>query len=263
MIKFFRKIRKQLLTENKFSKYLLYAIGEILLVVIGIIIAVSIGEWRQQIREKNEVTILYKNLKYELNQDKIRLDTLILKYEKSSVALANEIRKIQLDSYNQDSLYNGFADWMLYTTSNQFVPQESVYTEMISNGKLQLVSNNMLKSKMLKLYNELYSKISIRRTQNSSMLMEFSTLEVSDSFRWLNAFNNDKIESNDINFKSPPLRWNHNWLKNKQSDKYRRFENSLSMRHAIYIGNISLFYAIKDEIEKLESLLNNELTKNE
>jgi len=80
MIKFFRKIRQRLLTDNKFSKYLLYAIGEILLVVIGIIIAVSIGEWRQQIKEKKEVTTIYKNLKYELNQDKQRLDILILKY---------------------------------------------------------------------------------------------------------------------------------------------------------------------------------------
>lgn len=43
MIKFFRKIRQRLLTENKFSKYLLYAIGEIILVVIGILIAININ----------------------------------------------------------------------------------------------------------------------------------------------------------------------------------------------------------------------------
>jgi len=43
MIKFFRKIRQKMLTENKFSKYLLYAIGEITLVVIGILIALSVN----------------------------------------------------------------------------------------------------------------------------------------------------------------------------------------------------------------------------
>jgi hypothetical protein len=48
MIKFFRKIRKQLLTENKFSKYLMYAIGEIVLVIIGILIALYINN-------KNEI----------------------------------------------------------------------------------------------------------------------------------------------------------------------------------------------------------------
>jgi hypothetical protein len=48
MIKFFRKIRQQLLIENKFSKYLLYAIGEIVLVVIGILIALSINNWNEK-----------------------------------------------------------------------------------------------------------------------------------------------------------------------------------------------------------------------
>ena len=45
MIKFFRKIRQRLLTENKFSKYFLYAIGEISLVVIGILIALQVNDW--------------------------------------------------------------------------------------------------------------------------------------------------------------------------------------------------------------------------
>jgi len=52
MIKFFRKIRQQLLTENKFSKYLLYAIGEIVLVVIGILIALQIDN-ANEIKKQN------------------------------------------------------------------------------------------------------------------------------------------------------------------------------------------------------------------
>ena len=48
MIKFFRHIRKKLLSENKFSKYLLYAIGEIILVVIGILIALQINYWNDE-----------------------------------------------------------------------------------------------------------------------------------------------------------------------------------------------------------------------
>jgi hypothetical protein len=52
MIKFFRKIRQRLLTENKFSKYLIYAIGEIVLVVIGILIALQINNWNQKKTER-------------------------------------------------------------------------------------------------------------------------------------------------------------------------------------------------------------------
>ena len=56
MIKFFRKIRKNLLSENKFSKYLLYAIGEIALVMIGILLALSVSNWNSQ-RQENETNI--------------------------------------------------------------------------------------------------------------------------------------------------------------------------------------------------------------
>ncbi|MGB5318748.1 DUF6090 family protein [Eudoraea sp.] len=51
MIKFFRRIRQQLLKENNLSKYLLYAIGEIVLVVIGILIALQINNWNQENKE--------------------------------------------------------------------------------------------------------------------------------------------------------------------------------------------------------------------
>ena len=47
MLRFFRQIRQKLLTENKFSKYLLYAVGEILLVVIGILIALQVDTWNE------------------------------------------------------------------------------------------------------------------------------------------------------------------------------------------------------------------------
>jgi len=52
MIKFFRKIRQKTLTENKFGKYLTYAIGEIILVVIGILIAIQINDWNNNRIEK-------------------------------------------------------------------------------------------------------------------------------------------------------------------------------------------------------------------
>ena len=69
MIKFFRKIRQRLLSENKFSKYLIYAIGEIVLVVIGILIALQIGQWNKESEVKElELTIL-KEIRSNLNDD--------------------------------------------------------------------------------------------------------------------------------------------------------------------------------------------------
>ncbi len=52
MIKFFRKIRQNMIKENKVSKYLLYAIGEIILVVIGILIALQVNTWNEYRKDR-------------------------------------------------------------------------------------------------------------------------------------------------------------------------------------------------------------------
>ena len=70
MIKFFRKIRQQLLSENKFTKYLIYAVGEIVLVVIGILIALSINNSNDaeklRLKERVVLTQMQQNLKNDI-----------------------------------------------------------------------------------------------------------------------------------------------------------------------------------------------------
>ena len=69
MIKFFRRIRQQLLTENKFSKYLIYAIGEIVLVVVGILIALQFNTWQIEKKDRQIEKTLLKNIKRDLESD--------------------------------------------------------------------------------------------------------------------------------------------------------------------------------------------------
>ena len=69
MIKFFRKIRQNLLSEGKTGKYFKYAIGEIILVVIGILIALSINNWNESRKELDSELQLYSNLLSDLNSE--------------------------------------------------------------------------------------------------------------------------------------------------------------------------------------------------
>ena len=69
MIKFFRKIRQNLLSENKFSKYFLYAIGEIVLVVIGILIALQINNWNENKKASNSEKSILIGLKSEFQNN--------------------------------------------------------------------------------------------------------------------------------------------------------------------------------------------------
>lgn len=104
MIKFFRKIRQQLLSENKFSKYLLYAIGEIFLVVIGILIALQINNWNQNLSErqveKRLLLELYNNLEY--NEQRLKSD---IKEEFKSINSVKQVLKILENQLSyQDSM---------------------------------------------------------------------------------------------------------------------------------------------------------------
>ena len=101
MIKFFRTIRQQLLSENKFRKYLLYAIGEIVLVVIGILIALSINNWNEDQKKDISNTKFLKNLSYEIELDKTVFTEKINNYEQinesliAALSVLNESTSIQ------------------------------------------------------------------------------------------------------------------------------------------------------------------------
>jgi Family of unknown function (DUF6090) len=69
MIKFFRKIRQKLLSENKFSKYLVYAIGEVFLVMIGILLAFQVNQWNEKRKEQLLELDLLSEVRESLKED--------------------------------------------------------------------------------------------------------------------------------------------------------------------------------------------------
>ena len=74
MLRFFRQIRQRLLTENRFSKYLLYAVGEILLVVIGILIALQINNWNEDRKYAAALRVVLQNVHEEIELNTNYLD---------------------------------------------------------------------------------------------------------------------------------------------------------------------------------------------
>ncbi|NND15844.1 MAG: hypothetical protein HKN89_05925 [Eudoraea sp.] len=74
MIKFFRKIRQQLLTENKFNRYLLYALGEIVLVVFGILIALTINKNYEQRQTEKKIALIFEEILDEIEDDIFKIN---------------------------------------------------------------------------------------------------------------------------------------------------------------------------------------------
>jgi hypothetical protein len=81
MIKFFRKIRQTMIKENRVSKYMLYAIGEIILVVIGILIALQINNWNEHRKETQRTQSIYNIIKNDLETDIAEIQWFISDYD--------------------------------------------------------------------------------------------------------------------------------------------------------------------------------------
>ena len=143
MIKFFRKIRQKMLTENKFSKYMLYAIGEIILVVIGILIALSINNWNQERIQKLEEQTIVKNIHNEYLQNKTILKRRIEEAELCEAALKQLMNIIGKD---EDYLKKQNVDSLLFYAIDPpiFRPSENTISGLIQSGRLELLQNQDL-----------------------------------------------------------------------------------------------------------------------
>ncbi|MBZ0327934.1 MAG: hypothetical protein K8F54_10050 [Altibacter sp.] len=149
MIKFFRKIRQRLVKENKFSKYLLYAIGEIILVVIGILIALQINNWNERRKERAVEVNFLKNLKADLVSE-IENNTQLAEYRfqkaAASAALINGDEPQSIEDVQQyTNTYERVFIW------NTFVPNNNTFKELLSSGNLSFIKNNSIKNGLLEL----------------------------------------------------------------------------------------------------------------
>jgi len=159
MIKFFRAIRKNLLNEGKTTTYLKYAIGEIVLVVIGILIALSINNWND-IRKSNLVAKeVYANLLTSLVQDSKEVQRTIDLLSKSVKTQSNLIlneSKIRSIEFNQDELDSLIGDILSGVMS--FFPKTGVYNLITSNNSMDLLKSEQIKSLLINLYDFQYKR---------------------------------------------------------------------------------------------------------
>lgn len=136
-----------MLTENKFGKYLTYAVGEIVLVVFGILIALSINTWNQNNQNrKQEKEILNQLLsEYKNNLTQLKSKISIRKEVVNSSIKLLDYANANIQSVNNDSLDSYLH---LLVSRPTFDPELSVSNELINSGKLYLLSNTELRRKI-------------------------------------------------------------------------------------------------------------------
>jgi len=140
MIKFFRKIRYDLMEQNKTGKYLKYTIGEIVLVVIGILIALSINNWNENRKNKAFEREMLSQIQANLTKDKSTLSQIA-----NNGANATKSAQRILDEHgslkNNDSLKYWLGDVIQF---DRFHPLTNAY-EMLKSKGLDQVQNKQLR----------------------------------------------------------------------------------------------------------------------
>ena len=149
MIPFFRKIRKTLADDNKPLKYLRYAIGEIVLVVIGILIAVQLNNWNESRKQKLVEIDVLKGIRNDILKDTVDLNFNIRAYsyyiKQDSVTLNHLVNKKVLDQRLVKSLMaDANADWSILLHDSHF--------EEVKQKGLSIISNLILRETISKLY---------------------------------------------------------------------------------------------------------------
>jgi len=165
MIKFFRKIRQQLLVENRFTKYLLYAIGEIVLVVIGILLALQFNTWRMENKDREIELVILKKMKVDLGNDIQDLKRL-KKFNTTQNEICIRLLEYMIDESKplEDTLQfnNDFQQIVFYSLPKS---NNTSYQLAINTGYLNKISSDSLVIELSNYYNNSFIENHFRDTE--------------------------------------------------------------------------------------------------
>ena len=232
MIKFFGKIRQQLLVENKTGKYLKYVIGEIVLVVIGILIALTFNNSNEQRKARNLESKILHEFVVSLNSDKedmlSNIKTHIKGIESCGRLLINKTENIDTIKSDLGLSYS----WTF------LIADLSSYESLKSIG-FQLIKNDEIRHGITKLYNVDYKNITEAENNHKRICILFDE-KISDKY---------VVENNRIIFKEP-----NSTIINNLKISLIKLQNSHTNMKNTY--EIEVLHNIEDLISKINNELN-------
>lgn len=240
MIKFFRHIRRSLINENKMGKYFKYAIGEILLVVIGILIALQINNWNEEQNNNQKLISIYKSVYADIKNDLKDLNDLKAFYmEKKPV-----FEKVIQDSITVELLDQGLSR-LLGNGWNTTLNKSGV------NQLKELDTKDSLALKAINIYDLLEVELMIREENFNEVVIEHSKY-VRDNYEWYPEWISKTIMKDNSSPELQDYFINGNDYRNKVIYAYQQLYNGGN-----YIPTTNKFIAHLTELEvEVEKILN-------
>lgn len=182
MLKFFRQLRQELIAKNRFSKYLLYATGEILLVMIGILLALQVNNWNESRKNRKVEKEMLINIKEALETDiKTTINQNIMGLEGRAMVTRALINTAFKELPYPDSLQQHFVRLSYY---REFTPIITPYKILESKG-LDIIRKEELKKAIVDLYNLDYGVIHSRFDNDANNLRDIYRPLIRRHFRMI------------------------------------------------------------------------------
>lgn len=239
MIRFFRQIRRELLHKKRLRRYFLYAFGEIILVMIGILLALQINNWN----EKRKLELLGKELLGELiinlHQDLKDISANINFHNKSIHSARILLQAFEGDIPQNDSFYIHFGQVPL---TPPFLTTESAYYNLKDNG-IRILKNVSLRNSITEYYEKhlVFAK-KLADSEWNTMIDDYNSL-------YREKFRESMLRPNAI-----MIPQNFNALK-----KDRKYRNYLTNRIGILQSSINNYGGLKTRIENIIMQIEKEL----
>jgi hypothetical protein len=149
MLSFFRKTRQKLFVDNKFTKYIFYAIGEIFLIVLGILIALQINNWNTERINRQQELKVYQNIRHQVSDD---LDALteVIKFNNHFTDLFEKANQYILTN-NRTAIDTLAYYAMLLSQFSDFHRSANIYETLVNSGDIKLLKNDSITRDLQKL----------------------------------------------------------------------------------------------------------------
>ena len=170
----FRKWRFDFIRENAIGRYALYALGEVLLIVVGILAALWIDNWNQEQREAQTEQFYLEGLRTEFHTSLAKLDTLIAVNRKTFDSSRQLLNRIPLSATQEEeaALSALLLDALSYEIA--YNPNNSLLDEMLNSGRLPILSDPDLRKHLTSWEAFLES---VRRQENTLRMMREAATE--------------------------------------------------------------------------------------
>jgi hypothetical protein len=230
---YLRKIRRDLLKEGNLRRYLTYAAGEVLIVVIGILLALYLNNWNQQRTENKLELQYYQGIKNQLNED---LTTLYgeINYNQNFLNQFSFAKKLILsnDKSKIDTLGKITLNMIRFS---DFRRKSNIYQTLVNSGEIVLINNNKITEKLQSL-EENYTYINRLEDNHASIILSQIIPEISQVIQF------DPLKIVDMNFLFS-----------------YKFQNSLDILIVLMIEKMGAYKQAQNEISSIIELIDKEL----